>query len=189
MATNRIRGIDHIGVTVLNIEEAEKFLFDAFDAEFIYETLNRTMPPFEGPETEHMTAGPPGLSISRIRMYKLGTGPTLELFEYDNVDSRRPPLRGCDLGWQHIALYVDDMDAALTRAVAAGAEKMSDPWDLVRAESGPGNKFCFIRAPWGALIELITYPSPQPYEQDTDLRRWKPSLSYSGTLVPKDRFL
>lgn len=174
-----IRGLDHIGVTVPNIEEAETFLFDALGAEPIYETLNRTMPPFEGSAAEHMVQGPAGLKISRIRMYKLGAGPTLELFEYDQVDDRRPALRGCDLGWQHIALYVDDIDAALARAVAGGAEKLNDPWDLTRAESGPGNKFCFIKAPWGALIELITYPSPQPYEQDTTVRRWKPPVDTS----------
>ncbi|MGV3770312.1 MAG: VOC family protein [Sphingobium phenoxybenzoativorans] len=174
-----VRGLDHIGVTVPNIEEAETFLFEAFGVEFIYETLNRSQPPFEGAAVEQMILGPAGLSISRIRMYKLGTGPTLELFEYDAVEGQRPALRGCDLGWQHIALYVDDIDAALARAVAAGAEKLNDPWDLTRAEGGPGNKFCFIKAPWGGLIELITYPSPQPYEQDTALRRWKPPVSPS----------
>lgn len=174
MTQNTIRGLDHIGLTVPNIEEAEEFLFAAFGAEFIFETLNRTMPPFEGPAAEHMINGPAGLKISRIRLYKLGTGPTLELFEYDDVEEQRPALRGCDIGWQHIAFYVDDIDAALARAVASGAEKLSDPWDLTRAESGPGNKFCFVKAPWGALIELVTYPSPQPYEQETELRRWKP---------------
>lgn len=176
MTEGMIRGIDHIGLTVPNIEEAEEFLIPAFGAEFIYETLNRSMPPFEGPAVERLANGPAGMKVSRIRMYKLGTGPTLELFEYDNVDQQRPALRGCDIGWQHIALYVDDIDAALERVVAAGAEKMSDPWDLIAAESGPGNRFCFVKAPWGALIELVTYPSPQLYEQGTALRRWKPPL-------------
>lgn len=176
MIANVVRGLDHVGVTVPDMEEAERFFIEALGAEFIYETLNRSMPPFDGPATERMLQGPPGLKVSRIRMYKLGAGPTLELFEYDDIDAQRPPLRGCDFGWQHIAVYVDDMDAAVGQVVAAGAEQLSPPWDLTRAESGAGNRFCFVRTPFGALIELITYPSPQPYEQTTDLRRWKPPL-------------
>ena len=173
--TNGIaRGIDHIGLTVGDIAAAERFLIDGLGAEFIYETLNRTMPPFEGPATEKMMQGPPGLKVSIIRMYKIAQGPGIELFEYSDVEGQRPPLRGCDVGWQHIALYVDDMEAAIERARAAGAELLNEPWALTRAESGPGNRFCFIKAPFGALIELITYPSPQPYEHDTQLRRWRP---------------
>ena len=176
MTDRAIRGVDHIGLTVPNIEEAERFLIDGLGAEFLYETLNRSMPPFEGPQTEHMMQGPPGLKVSRIRMYKMGYGPGIELFEYDEVEGQRGALRGCDIGWQHMALYVDDMQAAIHRATAAGAEQLNEPWDLTRAESGPGNKFCFIKAPFGALIELITFPSPQPYEESTDLRRWKPPV-------------
>lgn len=46
-SSNIIRGVDHIGLTVPNIEEAEAFLFDGLGAEYLYETLNRRMPPFE----------------------------------------------------------------------------------------------------------------------------------------------
>lgn len=176
MSAPTARGIDHIGLTVVDIEAAERFLIDGLGAEFIYETLNPGLPPFEGPEVAKMVGSPPGIVIDVIRMYKMGTGPGIELFHY-KVDGQRPAARLCDLGWQHVALYVDDMEAALERAVAAGAEKLNDPWDLIRAESGPGNRFCFIRAPFGAVIELISFPSPQPYEEGTTLRRWKPPVA------------
>ena len=176
MEASGIRGIDHIGLTVPDIVAAERFLIDGLGAEFIYETLNRTMPHFEGPATEQMLRGPPGPQVSVIRMYRMAYGPGIELFEYSRVDGQRPPLRGCDVGWQHIALYVDNMEVAIRRATTAGAELLNEPWDLIRAESGPGNRFCFLKAPFGALIELITYPSSQPYEAQTQLRRWKPHL-------------
>jgi len=172
-----MRGIDHIGLTVRNIEDAERFLINGLGARFIYETLNRSMEPFAGPATEKMMQGPVGLKVSRIRMYEMAIGPGIELFEYDEVEEQRPALRGCDIGWQHIAIYVDDIQHAIDRAVEAGAKLLNEPWDLTRAESGPGNKFCFIQAPFGALIELITYPSIQPYGKQTDLRRWKPPKS------------
>lgn len=174
MQASSIRGIDHIGLTVPDIVAAERFLIDGLGAEFIYETLNKTMAPFEGLVTEKMLRGPSGMQVSVIRMYRMAYGPGIELFEYSRVDDQRPPLRGCDVGWQHMALYVDDMQAAITRATTAGAKLLNEPWDLIRAEGGPGNCFCFLEAPFGALIELITYPSSQPYESQTQLRRWRP---------------
>ena len=167
------RGIDHIGLTVPDIEEAERFLVSGLGAEFIYETLNAREPPFKGPETEIAIGLPPGSEVSVIRMYKMQHGPGIELFQYTHCE-QRPAARCCDHGWQHVALYVDDMQLAINRAVAAGGELLAPPWDLTGAESGAGNRFCMVRTPFGAVIELITFPSPQPYEETTELRRWKP---------------
>lgn len=167
------RGIDHIGLTVADIETAGQFLIDGLGATFLYEFLNEGEEPFRGPEIERLLALPPGAEINAIRMYNLGTGPGIELFQY-SVDDPRPALRACDRGWQHIALYVDDMDAAIARIVGAGGTLLSEPWNLMGIESGDGNRFCFLHAPFGALIELVSYPSPQPYELGTRLRRWKP---------------
>jgi catechol 2,3-dioxygenase-like lactoylglutathione lyase family enzyme len=169
------RGIDHVGLTVADIAAAERFLIDGLGAEFIYETLNRDLPPFKGPEVEKAIGIPPGCEVNVIRMYKMGVGPGIELFQY-TLNDQRPAARACDIGWQHVALYVDDLEGAIDRAVAAGAQRLSSPWNLTRAEGGPGNKFCLLKAPFGAIVELITYPSLQPYENGTHLRRWKPPL-------------
>jgi len=167
------RGIDHVGLTVVDIVGAERFLIDGLGAQFIYETLSREMPPFKGPEVEKAIGIPAGSEVNVIRMYKMGTGPGIELFQY-TVKDQRPAARACDIGWQHVALYVDHLERAIERAVSAGAQLLAAPWDLTRAESGPGNRFCLLKAPFGAIIELITYPSPQPYEKGTAVRRWKP---------------
>jgi catechol 2,3-dioxygenase-like lactoylglutathione lyase family enzyme len=171
--TNRARGIDHVGLTVSDIENAGKFLIDGLGAEFIYEMLSADDPPLEGPAVERLVRLPAGAKINVIRMYKMGTGPGIELFQYTTPD-QRPPARGCDFGWQHVALYVDDMEAVAARAMAAGAERLNPAWSLMNAESGAGNSFCFLIAPFGALVELISYPTAQSYESGTPLRRWKP---------------
>jgi hypothetical protein len=59
------------------------------------------------------------------------------------------------------------MSAALER-FAAGGEI------LAPREQGPGNQFCYMRAPFGTPIEFISYPSRQPYTETASLRRWKP---------------
>ncbi|KTE39311.1 MULTISPECIES: VOC family protein [unclassified Sphingopyxis] len=170
------RGIDHIGLTVADIDAAERFLIDGLGAVLVYEALNETMPPFKGAEFEKALGVPAGAEVNAIRMYRIGQGPGIELFRY-TADAPRPALRACDRGWQHIALYVDDMEAAIERIGTAGGILLSAPWDLQGAESGPGNRFCFMTAPFGALIELVSYPSPQPYEASTPLRRWKPPVA------------
>lgn len=167
------RGIDHVGLTVPDIRAAETFLIDGLGAEFIYEMLSARDPPLAGPEVEKLVRLPSGAQINAIRMYKMGVGPGIELFQYTTVDQQMP-ARGCDLGWQHVALYVDDIEAAAARAVAAGALRLNAAWSLMNAESGEGNAFCFLSMPFGGLLELITYPSAQLYETATANRRWKP---------------
>ncbi|MBT2885683.1 glyoxalase, partial [Streptomyces sp. McG5] len=43
------------------------------------------------------------------------------------------------------------------------------------AEAGPANRFAYLRTPWGSTLELVTYPDPQPYEEKTARRRWRPA--------------
>ena len=51
---------------------------------------------------------------------------------------------------------------------------LNEPWDLMNDEAEPGARVAFVRAPFGAIIELIIYPAPLLYEAKTTLRRWKP---------------
>ncbi|RJK94280.1 VOC family protein [Vallicoccus soli] len=167
------RGIDHVGLTVPDLDAATRFFVEAFGAEVIYDTEMRGRGPVSGPGVEARLGVPPGTVQVAIRMVRLPDGPGIELFEYV-VDGQRPPARACDVGLQHLALYVDDLDAALLDLVLAGGEPLSEPHPLPGWESGEGNRFVYCRAPWGSLIELITWPSPAPYELMTPLRRWVP---------------
>lgn len=65
------------------------------------------------------------------------------------------------------------MQKALAQVEAVGGKRNTDPVDLSGAEGGAGNQFCYCKTPWGSSIELITYPTPQPYMQQTSLRKWK----------------
>ena len=171
----RVRGLDHVGMAVHDIEAATDFLRNGLGAEVIYETLKKGEAAQAGADTEERLGLAKGARISAIRMLRLGHGPGLELFEIESPD-QNAPARASDLGWQHIAVYADDLDAALRRFEAAGGEILGKPHGLPPKERGEGNRFCYARAPFGALVEFITYPSPQPYEAETPLRRWKPPV-------------
>ncbi|MFJ3035273.1 VOC family protein [Curtobacterium pusillum] len=168
-----VRGIDHVGVTVPDVEAATDFLVAAFGAEVLYDTLRADEPPKEGPATTDRLGVPGTAREVRIRMLALPGGPGIELFAFDHVDQDGPAVPS-DLGWQHLALYVDDLDATLERVVAAGATALGEPRPLPGPEAGERNRFVYVRTPWGSTVELLTYPDPQPYEEHTSRRRWHP---------------
>jgi catechol 2,3-dioxygenase-like lactoylglutathione lyase family enzyme len=168
------RGIEHIGVTVPNVEEATQYFADAFGAELLYDTHPRGSEPYRGRELEELVGVPAGSEVTTFRMLRLPDGPNIELFEYVTPDQREP-ICPADLGLQHVAFYVDDIEAACERVRRAGGHVLVGPRDLPGPESGAGNQWCYTRAPWGMTIELVTFPSPQAYEGETEARRWRPA--------------
>lgn len=75
------RGIDHIGITVPDIEGATEFLLRAFDADVLYDTHPRTEEPQAWASVESRLHLANGTQIVAIRMIRLHNGPGLELFE------------------------------------------------------------------------------------------------------------
>ncbi|RXH56367.1 VOC family protein [Granulicella sibirica] len=169
-----IRGLDHIGITVPDIEAATTFLEGAFGAEVIYQTLTKEDKPQQGGATEHRLHLAQGASIRAIRMLRLQNGPGIELFEMQSPH-QQPAARPSDLGLQHMALYVDDVSSATSRFKAAGGTIFSEPHPLPPLESGKDNLFCYGITPWGMMVEFVSYPTTQPYTQETSLRRWTPA--------------
>lgn len=165
-----IRAIEHIGITVPDLELATSFFIDAFGAEKIYDMLDE---PLAGPAVESGLGIPEGARIEAIRMLRLGDGPNLELFTYSGA-AQRVPVVPSDYGLQHFCVYVDDIEEAAIRLEKAGGQLLSKPGNLPGGDAGEGNQYLYARTPWGSTVELVTYPSPQAYESRTSLRRWRP---------------
>lgn len=170
----RIRGVDHLGITVPDIESATRYFVEALGAEVLYDVLKRSEPPLEGREVESWVGVSRGTAVFAIRLLRLHEGPSIELFEYKS-DARKAAALPSDFGLQHLAVYVDDIQAAAERVRDAGGFLLKGPVALPAIEGGAGNEFWYTRTPWGMTIELITYPSRSPFERDTGQRRWKPS--------------
>ncbi|MGC0364130.1 catechol 2,3-dioxygenase-like lactoylglutathione lyase family enzyme [Rhodococcus sp. 27YEA15] len=170
--THPVRGIDHIGLTVPDIEAATTFLVDALQATVLYDTYRKVQPPRDSERTHERLGIPDDMAQRAIRMLALPNGPGIELFEYQGPD-QRPAAVPSDIGRQHVGIYVDDIDEALARFESAGGRRNSDPQDLQGAEGGAGNRFVYARTPWGSTIELITYPTPQPYRHTAPRAKWQ----------------
>ena len=91
----------------------------------------------------------------RVAMGSLPDGTGLELLERSGSEpgaqGRQPNEALLARGYGHIALEVDDLDAAHAALLQAGAAAVWAP----RASPEPGISMAFVHDPEGNLIELI----------------------------------
>jgi len=184
-----VRGIEHIGITVPDLDEATEFLVAALDAVPLYDMHGASVEVVDeeaDARSQRQLGTPPGTRWLGSRMLRIGDGPSIELFVYAD-DEQEPPVGASALGIQHFAVYVDDIDAARDRIVAAGGIAYEGPSILGGAEGGEGNKWLYTVAPWGSIIELVTRPGREQYEDTTTLRRWRPARAQHADQAGKEQ--
>ncbi|WP_413730019.1 VOC family protein [Sodalis sp. RH22] len=168
------RGIHHLGITVPDIDVATEFLRAALGARWCYDGLTREDTPRQGPDIEHQLGLPKGARIVRQRMLRIGNGPGLEMFEIESPHQQSAAAL-CDFGLNHLAVYCDDMNAAVARLQAAGGQFLSKKHGNSRHEDTSGNASVYARAPWGMLIELQSIPGGYYYDDDSEATAWLPA--------------
>lgn len=165
-----LRGGDHLGFTVPDLDEAERFLVEVLGAEYVY-TLGAKRADDDWMATQ--LGVHPRSVIREIRFYRLGSGLNLEVFAYDAADGQAAPPRNSDIGGHHLALYVDDLDAAVAHLRAHGVEVMGSP--VASAGASAGQRWVYFRAPWGMQFELVSFPSGKAYESESAVKLWHPA--------------
>jgi len=166
-----MRGSDHLGITVPDLDEADDFLVRVLGAERFYE-----LGPFAFDEgdwmAEHLNVHPRTV-MRRLRFYRLGNGTNLEVFEYEPADGQRPVPRNSDLGGHHLAIYVDDLDAAVDYLRAEGVRVLGEP--TVSRNASEGQRWVYFLSPWGMQFELVSFPEGKAYERGLDRTLWHPA--------------
>jgi len=186
-----IRGIDHVGITVPDIEAATEFFEKAFHAQILYDVQPKNQEPMMGSEVENQLGLPEGSKVVHMRLIQIGESITMELFKIENASQDNAASLN-DFGLQHLAIYVDDMEETAKLFTAAGGKLLSEPHSLANMENQPGNAGVYGKAPWGTLIELITYPGGL---KDKSITRWTPppqgniKRSYAQKMVKMTMFL
>ena len=84
---------------------------------------------------------PAGGRTQAVRFLRCANGANIELFEFDSPDQREEFPRPSDPGLQHLAVYVDDLDAAVEHLLCHRVKLMSGPNPLPGPEAGEGNRF------------------------------------------------
>jgi catechol 2,3-dioxygenase-like lactoylglutathione lyase family enzyme len=165
-----VRGGDHIGITVPDLDAAQRFFEDVLGAVHVF-----TMGEKRADETDWMATQlgvHPRTTIRQLRLLRLGDGLNIELFDYQAADGQAAQPRNSDLGGYHLAIYVDDIDAAVAYLRDVGVEVMGDP--VTSAGPASGQRWVYFLAPWGLQLELVSYPAGRAYELDAPVRLWKP---------------
>ena len=171
-----IRGIEHIGITVTSLPDAERFFIKALDASVLY----RIVPPEDsgadvGGEAMHPLNGfPAEMKVTGLAMLRLANGCNVELFQTEPATENikaNPGLAGIN----HFSLYVDDIHSTAEKMREQGARMFDGPNDCFAQEEGKGNQTWFGMTPFGVLIELITLPSKIQYDAGATQSRWIPA--------------
>lgn len=165
-----VRGIDHFGFTVPDIDEAETFLVDVLGAVPVY-TLGAKRSDDDDWMTTQLGVHPRTV-ITEIRFYRLGHGSNLEVFAYDAADGQHEQPRNSDIGGHHLALYVDDLDAAVDHLRAHDVEIMGEI--VASTGASAGQRWVYFRAPWGMQCELVSFPEGKAYEEQAPVALWHP---------------
>lgn len=166
-----LRGMDHVGFTVPDLNEAVGFFRDVLGCGEFY-----PLGPFAGGDStwmaDHLNVDA-AATIPEMRLMRCGNGANLEIFTYTAPDQRAEPPRNSDIGGHHLAFYVDDMEAAVAYLQENGVEVLGAPTTMTDGPSA-GEAWVYFLSPWGMQLELVSYPQGKAYEADFEGRLWDP---------------
>ena len=109
--------------------------------------------------------------MRKLRFFRCFNGSNYEVFEYESPDQAASAPRNSDVGGHHLALYVDDVPAAIGHLKAHGIRVFGEP---TTRTSGPsaGQTWVYFLSPWGLQFELVSFPEGKGYERSTPKRLW-----------------
>ena len=166
-----LRGMDHVGFTVPDLEQAVRFFVDVLGCERFYD-----LGPFASDGdwmATHLNVHPRSV-MKKLTFLRCGHGSNFEIFEYAAPDQRTEQPRNSDVGGHHLAFYVDDMEAALAHLRSHGVAVLGAP-TVRKAGPSAGQSWVYFLTPWGMQCELVCYPHGKGYEKETDRRLWHPA--------------
>jgi catechol 2,3-dioxygenase-like lactoylglutathione lyase family enzyme len=144
--------IDHVGITVSDLDRALGFYRDLLGLRVIADTT------VAEPEVAELL----GLDSVQLRIADLdsGDGRIVELLQYLQPKGRRIAYESSDSATAHVGFTVDDLDALRGRLTAAGVSIVSRRQITI---SEPGGAFdgaicLYVRDPDGVILELVQRP-------------------------------
>jgi catechol 2,3-dioxygenase-like lactoylglutathione lyase family enzyme len=177
-----LRGIEHVSMTVPDLDQATEFFADMFGCRTLY-----TMGPFSGSRERSKTSFMRVYANADVRAVvhnvRVMRSPFLnvELF-----DASYPGQRGLwpdflDIGGWHMAGYVDDIDAAIEYASTRDVYVLGDGKRPTSGpEAGDGSYACHFMTSWGFRFELLSYPNGRAYQESYPDRLWNPATPETG---------
>ena len=147
-----LRHVDHIGLTVPDLDEAVAFFVDVLGAVEVYRSTR-------GPDAEFMTVNfeVPADAALELSMLRMAPNLNVELFEWSSATRDPAPPRSSDAGGRHLAFVVDDVDIACDYLRAIEGVRILGEVKEVGGDSPRvrGNRWAYVVTPFGLLLELV----------------------------------
>ncbi len=141
-----VLSVNHTGFTVEDLDEAVRFFRDTLG----FELLSRA--PRDPANTARLT----GVAGAKLESAYLRRGDSsVEIVAFRDVaDQLRMRLRPVDSGSSHLAMQVDDIEAAVATCRAAGGDLLGE---IITVDQGPnaGNRIGYFASRSGIVLELI----------------------------------
>ena len=165
-----MRGADHLGITVPNMDEAVDFFVKVIGCEA---SFNLGAFKFNDDWMQvHLNVNPRA-EIKRFQMVRCGHGTNFEIFEYGAPKQNSQPPKNSDVGGHHMAFYVDDMDKAVAYFKANNVKMLGEPSTFTEGPAA-GLTWLYFLAPWGMQLEIVSYPKGRAYEKTAKRLLWDP---------------
>lgn len=166
-----LRGQDHTGITVPDLQAAIDFFVNVVGCELV-----TTFGPFRDDEGSFMADTlnvHPRAVVEQIALLRCGMGSNIELFQYSAPDQKQAIPKNSDIGGHHLAFYVDDIEAAVRYLKDCGVTVLAGPLPVTEGPAA-GQTINYFLAPWGLQLELISYPRGMAYEAGARTVLWSP---------------
>jgi catechol 2,3-dioxygenase-like lactoylglutathione lyase family enzyme len=166
-----IRGLDHVALTVPDLGQAIAFFTDVLGCS----KPSYAIGPFKFDDDwmqVHLNVDPRA-EISQLAMLRCFSGSNVELFQYKAEGQNKQEPRNSDIGGHHLGFYVDDEAAAVAYLKGKGVKMLGDPTPFAQ---GPlaGETIDYFLTPWGAQMEILSYPKGLGYEAGAAGKLWTP---------------
>lgn len=167
----KMRGLEHVAVTVPNLDEACKFFEDVLGCEVLYSVGGFSEK--TGVNMERQINVDPKARCVDFRYVRCGNGTNIELFEYEAPDQNTVEPRNSDIGGHHLAFYVDDILAAIEYLKDNGVRVLGEPTVVT---SGPtaGLTWIYFLTPWGMNLEIVSCENGIAHDKSGKTVLWQP---------------
>lgn len=168
-----LSGVDHIGINVPDLPQAVAFFSDVLG----FTTVTQIGPvslDSNWKKVNHMHAGTGPVTI---KMTRAGDGANIELFYYEKNEGSQQLPGSDDIGATHIAFYTPDIKASVAYLKSKQVTFLGEPFTMPAGDT-EGETWVYFLTPWGAKMELVSYPNGKGYEKHHPaIRLWSPATT------------
>ena len=171
-----MRGHDHTGITVPDMNEALTFFVDMLGCKKAMSFGPIADPEPNGTFMKDALGVDPKTVIKEITLVRCGMGSNIELFSYPDQKVLQP--KNSDIGGYHIAFYVDDIKAAANYLHAKGVKTMMGPIPITEGPAA-GQAIVYFNAPgatsWRRSPIRRGWPTRRTHRRFFGLHRTRPN--------------